>query len=129
MSNFIIFMQPPYISLLKYYEKDFTVGSVMMSRIQNTIQNVEVCYFYAAAIYEFYKIVFEKNLYLSKIHDEQNSEHLSKCRSILFLCIRKYINFLKYYEKFSTVGSVMRSRIHTTFRNVEFYYCYSAAVC
>ena len=41
---------------LKYYEKSFTVESVMMSKIQNTIQNVEVYYIYAVAIYYFSKI-------------------------------------------------------------------------
>ena len=51
MSMCIIFMQLPYINFLKYYETCFTVGNVLMSRIQTTDQNVEDYYFYAAAIY------------------------------------------------------------------------------
>ena len=41
ISDYIIFKQPPYINFLKYFEKSFTVGSVMMSRIQTTFQNIE----------------------------------------------------------------------------------------
>ena len=51
ISKFITFIQPPYINFLKYYEKYVTVESVLMSRIQTTFQNVEVYYFYAAAMY------------------------------------------------------------------------------
>ena len=50
MLKCIICMQPPYIKFLKYYEKSFAVGSVMIGRNQNTFQNVEVYYFYAAEI-------------------------------------------------------------------------------
>ena len=69
----------------KYLEKSFSIGSVMMSRIQNTFHNVEVYYFYAAAIYYFSKILW-KILYRWKHHDEQNSEHFSERRSLFFLC-------------------------------------------
>ena len=51
ISKFIIYMQPPYINFLKYYEKSATVESVLISRIQTTFQNVEVYYFYSAAMY------------------------------------------------------------------------------
>ena len=51
MVNFIIFMLLPYIRFLKYFEKSFTVGRFMMSRIQTTSRNVEVYYFCACAIY------------------------------------------------------------------------------
>ena len=35
------YMQPPYINFLRFYEKSITFGSVLMSRIQITFQNVE----------------------------------------------------------------------------------------
>ena len=47
----LYFKQPPYIYFLKYYEKFYIVGSAIMSRIQNSFQNVDVYYFYVAAIY------------------------------------------------------------------------------
>ena len=37
-------------NFLRYYEKSFTFGSVMMIRMQTTFQNVEVYYFYPDAI-------------------------------------------------------------------------------
>ena len=45
------FMQPLYINFLRYHDKFFIVVIVMMSRILTTFQNVEVYYFYAAAMY------------------------------------------------------------------------------
>ena len=50
ISNFITCIQP-YINFLKYYEKSVTVESVLMSSILTTFQNVEVYYFYTAAMY------------------------------------------------------------------------------
>ena len=50
MSKCIIFMHLPYTKFLRYHTKSIVVGSVLMSRIQNTFQIVQVHYFYAAAI-------------------------------------------------------------------------------
>ena len=41
MSQGIIFKQLPYINFVRYYDKSFNFGSVMMSRIQKTFQNFE----------------------------------------------------------------------------------------
>ena len=55
--SLLFFLQPQYDNFLKNYDKSFTGGSVMMHRIQNTFQNIEVYYFYAAAIYQISKIL------------------------------------------------------------------------
>ena len=121
MSKFIFFMQPPYTNFLKYYEISFTVGGDMWRRNQKTFQEVEVYYFYAAAKYSFSKI-FRKILYLWKRLGEQNSDNFSDRRSLLFFLQPQYDNFLKYYEKSFTAGSVMMRSIPNTFHNVEVYY-------
>ena len=55
----------------------------MMSRFQTTFQNVEVYYLYAGHI--LISTILQKIIYHWKRHDEQNSEHFSECRSLLFL--------------------------------------------
>ena len=126
ISKFIIFMQAPYINLLRYHEKCFTAGSVIMSRIQNIYQSHKICYFYAAAIYKF-SIILNKILYRGKRRDKQNWEHFSECRSIIFMQ-PPYIIFLKYHEQSFTVGSVIMNRIQNTFHNLEVYYISAAAI-
>ena len=87
MSKFIIFRHSSCINFLQYNEKSDTAGSVVMSTTQNTFQNVEVYYFYAAAMYLSSKILWNI-LYRSKRHYEQNSDHFSEGRSVLLLCSR-----------------------------------------
>ena len=90
-SKFIIFMRSPYINFLKYYENFFAIGSAMLSRIQNTFQIVEACFF-AAGIDLLSKILW-KIILCWKRHDEQNSENFSECRRVLFWCSRQIIIF------------------------------------
>ena len=92
MPKFIIFVLPPYIRFMKYYEKSFTVGSILMSRIQNTFHNVEMYYFYAAAIYKFSEIIWII-LYRWKRHDKQNLFLYSEGLWVLFLCSCYTLNF------------------------------------
>ena len=89
MSMYIIFMKPAYINFPKYYGKTFTVGSVIMSRIQSTFQNVEVYYFYAADIYQFSKILWNI-LYQWRRHVKENSENFSEDRRVLFYAAAIY---------------------------------------
>ena len=90
-SKFVIFMQPSYVNFLKYYKKCFTTGSIMRSRIQSTFQNIEFYYFYSRHILIFY--ILWQILNRSKRLDEQNADHFSECRSLLFLCNRHMFIF------------------------------------
>ena len=120
MSKGIICMQPPYINFLRYYEKSITIGSFMINRIQKTCQNIEVYYFYSASISNFSQILW-KILYIWKCLDEQNSENVEECRSLLHLCWIHILIFKQNYEKSFTAESILMSRIQTTFQNVEVY--------
>ena len=115
MSKSIILMQPPNIHFLRYHEKCFTFGSVFMSRIQKTFQNVEVYYFYATAIYLFSNILC-KIRYLLKRNDEQNSEHFSECRRILFLCSRRILIFQNIMERRLPLEASLWAEFRTLFR-------------
>ena len=127
MSKCIIFMQLQYINLLTYHEKCFTAGSVRMNRIQNTFQNVEVCYCSATAIYKLSKIL-RIILHRWKRHDEQNSEHFCRISKVIICVPQPHNNFLEYYHKFFTIGSIMTSTIQNTFGNIEVYYLYATAI-
>ena len=113
------FMQPPYINFLKYYEKHFTVGSVMMSRIQNTFQNVEVYYFYSTAIYCFSKILWKIH-YRWMRHDEKNSDHFQKCRSLLFSCSRHILIFKNFMKNPLPLEASWWAKFRTLFRMSKF---------
>ena len=126
MSNFIIFMQLPYISFLKYFAKTVTAGNFIMSRIQNTFQNVEVCYFYAAAYINFVKYN-EKPLPLEATWWAEFRPFF-RMSNFIIIMQQPYISFLKYYENSPTVGSVMMNRIQNPFQNFEFSYFYAAAI-
>ena len=92
ISKCIIFTQPPYTNFLIYYEKSFTFGSILMSRFQKTLKNVEGYYFYAGDIYLFSTILW-KILCRWKHLDQLNSDHFSECRSLLCLRCRHVLIF------------------------------------
>ena len=119
MSTFIIFMQPQYDNFIKYYDKSFTSRSVMMRRIQNPLYNVEVYYLCSCHILIF-KDVMKKPSPLEASWWAEFRRHLGKSKFVIFMQ-PLYVNFLKYYKKCFTTGSVMRSRIQSTFQNIEFY--------
>ena len=125
MSKYIICMQPPYINFLKYYEKSFTVGSVMMSRIQNTFQKHlsdfrSVWLVCSCHILNFLYIMQNAlPLEASWWAEYRTLFRMSKC----MVCMQPpSINFLRYYEKCYTFESILKSRIQTTVQNVEVYY-------
>ena len=119
-SKFIIFMQPPYVNLVQCNEKSYTIGSDMMSRIQNTCQIVEVYYFMQPPNINFLNIT--KNLL--QLVASWWAEFISlfrKSKCIIFIHPLQ-TNFLKHYEQFFIIGRVTMSRIQTIFQNFEVYY-------
>ena len=117
----IICMLPPHINFLKYYEKSFTVGSVLMWRIETTFQNVEFYYFlYSRDRLVFIKIMKNPAPLVASVWAEFRPLFIMS-RFIIFMQ-PPYIDFLKYYEKCFAVGIVMMRRIQSTFQNVEDYY-------
>ena len=120
MSKGIFFTQPPYTIFLRYYEKSFTFGSVLMSRIQKTLKNVEVNYIYAEAIYWFCKKIMKNPLSLKASWWAEFWPQFRMSKFLIFMQ-PSCINCLRYYQKSATVASVEMNRIQNYFHNVEVY--------
>ena len=125
MSKIVFAMLPPYTNFLKYYEKFFIAGSVIMSRIQKIFRMSQGIIFNHLTYINFVRY-YEKSFYFGIRSVMKFSKSFRISKFIIFIQ-PPYVNFLKYYEKSVTVESVLMSRIQTTFQNVEVYYFYAAA--
>ena len=84
ISKFIIFIQPSRINFLKYYDKLTTVGSAMIRRFRTLFRMSKFIMFMQPPSINFLRY-YKKIIYVWEGHDEQNSDHFSEYRSLLFL--------------------------------------------
>ena len=62
-----MFAHPPCINFLKYNGKSFSPGTVMMSRIQTTVQNFEVYFFFMQLTYDHFLKYYEKSFTVGSV--------------------------------------------------------------